>query len=63
MKSRGNASVEEEEATAAVDDARVVVEWEVTEVCFMEAAIRVAAISGFKLEIASTAAVEHAGED
>lgn len=63
MKSRGNASVKEKKAIAAVYDARVVVEWEVTEICFVEATIRVAAISGFKFEIATAAVVENAGED
>lgn len=63
MKSRGKASVKKEKPIAAVYNAGVVVEWEVTEVCFMEATIRVAAVFRFELELARTAAVEHARED
>lgn len=63
MKSRGKTSVKEEKAIAGVDEAGVVVEREVTEVCFMETTVRIAAIFGFEIDIAGTAAVEHAGED
>ncbi|KAG0458045.1 hypothetical protein HPP92_023202 [Vanilla planifolia] len=64
VETRREAAVEEEEAVAAVYDARVVVEREVTQVGLEEGAdVRVATVPGLQLVIFAVETVEHAGEN